>query len=165
MKTTLLGGTNLWRQVAGYFDGDGAVYVALCKFVLKIRLAFYDVWKPQIETTTQFFESRGIPTRRLSVQEKGETELWNLTFSEPTVMKLVIRKLLPFSCKKRGDLLVALNYLEDRITAREAVEKLNGLVLEKRRSGYIRRFDVDLTRSVGSRPGKRPARTARDAHA
>jgi hypothetical protein len=144
-----------WRQVAGYFDGDGAVYVSVKRFVLRVKLCFYDVWKPQLEGLKAFFASKGISTNRLASQERPLTTVWYLTLSDMSSMKMVIRKILPFTAKKRGDLLVALDYLEDRITANEAIRALNRFVTDKRRSGFIRKVSIPYTRVQGILEGRR----------
>lgn len=146
---------NSWRQVAGYFDGDGAVYVSIKKFVLKIRLCFYDVWKPQLEAIRAFMISKGVKTRHLAVQRRKLGEVWYLTISDPVYVQAVIRKILPFYCKKRGDLLVALEYLDNKMTADEAIQKLNELIKDKRRSGYARKARIPYTRSEGILEGRR----------
>lgn len=64
---------NSWQQVAGYFDGDGAVYVSAKKFVLRIRLCFYDVGKHQLENIDQFLRSNGIVTNRMAAQKGPPT--------------------------------------------------------------------------------------------
>jgi len=144
-----------WRQLAGYFDGDGAVYISVRIFVLKIRLCFYDVWKPQLEAIKRFLEEKGIPTRRLAAQHKKYGDVWYLTVSDPIHIKTVIRRMLPLSCKKRGDMLVALNYLNNKVTAEEAIVKLNELVRDKRRSGFIRNVGIPYTREDGIAVGQR----------
>ncbi|MBI3023056.1 MAG: hypothetical protein HYY68_04915 [Thaumarchaeota archaeon] len=146
---------NSWRQVAGYFDGDGAVYVSIKKFVLKIRLCFYDVWRPQLEAIRDFMISKGVKTRRLAVQRRKLGEVSYLTIGDPVYIQAVIRKILPFSCKKRGDLLVALEYLDNKVTADEAIQKLNELIKDNRRSGYVRKARIPYTRSEGILEGRR----------
>ena len=149
-----------WRQVAGYFDGDGAVYVSIRKYVLKVRLCFYDAWRPQLEAVKRFLENKRIRTRRLAVQRKTLGDVWYLTISDPPVIIKVIRGMLPFSCKKRGDLLVALRYLEERMTADDVVAKLNEFVRDRRRAGFIRRTRIPYTRSEGTLVGRRIAARA-----
>jgi len=98
-----------WRQVAGYFDGDGAVYVSVKRFVLRVKLCFYDVWKPQLESVRDFLISKGISTNRLAAQDRPLTRVWYLTLSDTAHIRVVIQKIMPFTSKKRGDLLVALD--------------------------------------------------------
>lgn len=148
-------GYNSWRQVAGYFDGDGAVYVSIKKYVLKIRLCFYDAWKPQLEGIKAFLETRGIRTRQLAVQRKKLGDVWYLTISDAINIRVIARKILPFLCKKRGDLLIALGYLDGKLTAEEAIAELNESVNDKRRSGYIRKATIPYTRSEGTILGRR----------
>jgi hypothetical protein len=146
-----------WRQIAGYFDGDGAVYVSIRTYTLRIRIAFYDVWRPQLDSIKIFLRRKGIQTRPLRGQHKGQTVLWALTIGNPPDVRRIVRRILPFSCKKRGDLLVALNYLENRITADEAIRKLNQFTIEKRRSGYLRESDIPFNRADGTAIGRHKA--------
>jgi hypothetical protein len=52
--------------------------------------------------------------------------------------------------QERGDLLVALNHLENKITAEEAITKPNESAKDKRRSGYIREAGIQYTRLEGT---------------
>lgn len=54
-----------WRQVGGYFDGDGNVGLEVVKYVLRFKLRFSDTWRPQIETVQSFFHAKGIDTTSL----------------------------------------------------------------------------------------------------
>lgn len=144
-----------WQQVAGYFDGDGAVYVSAMRCVLKVRLCFYDVWKPQLDAVRNFVQTEGMRLRRLSIQRKRFGAVWYLTISDSNVVRTVIRRTSPFACKKKGDLLIALDYLDNRISADEAIARLNECVRSRRRSGHIRRARTPYTRSEGTLVGRR----------
>jgi len=62
--------------------------------------------------------------------------------------------MLPFCVKKAEDLQITIDYLEDRITADEAVRRFNAEIRVGRRKGHIRRSDLPLTRSEGIRRWK-----------
>lgn len=144
-----------WRQVTGYFDGDGAVYVSGKMFVLRIKLCFYDVWKKQLENVGEFMRSKGVVANRLAAQRRPLTTVWYLTVANSRDIRVATRHILPFASKKRGDLLVAQDYLSDRITADEAILRLNEFVRDKRRSGYIRKVNIPYTHTEGILEGRR----------
>lgn len=123
--------------------------------MLRIKLCFYDVWKPQLRNIEDFLESKGAVTNHLAAQNRPPTLVWYLTLSNSAQINKVIRKMLPFASKKRGDLMVALEYLDDQITADEAILKLNQFVRDKRRSGYIRSVNIPHKRTEGALEGRR----------
>jgi len=76
-----------------------------------------------------------------------------------------MRGMFAFCVKKREDLRIALDYLEDRITANEAVEQFNEQVKIGRRRGVPRITSVPYTKSEGHRVYELSvARRASDAH-
>jgi hypothetical protein len=53
---------NGWRQVAGYFDGDGSVTVHIGKLTLDFGLQFTDNYHPQLEQLQYFLETHQVKT-------------------------------------------------------------------------------------------------------
>ncbi|HXY56704.1 MAG TPA: LAGLIDADG family homing endonuclease, partial [Nitrososphaerales archaeon] len=53
-------GYSSWKQVSGYFEGDGNVGLEVSKRTLRFKIRFVDTWKPQIESIAAFLSRRGI---------------------------------------------------------------------------------------------------------
>lgn len=76
------------------------------------------------------------------------------------------RMMLPHCSKKAEDLAIMVEYLEDRTTGDQAIERLNKEVNSGRRSGYVRCVNLPLTRVEGARLAQlENARKAGEAHA
>lgn len=66
----------------------------------------------------------------------------------------VARKMIPLVYKKRYDLETAVDYLENRITGSEAIERLNESVKAGRRSARIRYVHMPFFRKEGANTGR-----------
>jgi hypothetical protein len=156
-----------WKQVSGYFDGDGNVGLEVVKRVLRIKLRFVDTWKPQIETIKSFLDRARIHTGNIGRDQK---EVWQAAYRlDITEVRSVLRaakSMLPFSEKKREDLRIAIDYLEGRITGNQAIEAFNHEVRIGRRRGRIRDATIPYTREEGLKLSKlENAKKARAAYA
>jgi hypothetical protein len=156
-----------WEQVAGYFDGDGSVSLAVVKRVLRFRLRFVDRWKPQVEAIRAFMIQRGIRPTSVNRDNKNDPRSgYRVEVGSIVDVLSVAKSMLPFCMKKAADLAITIDYLEDKITGDEAVARFNEEVLSGRRSGIIRKSDQPFTRSVGLRASKlENAAKARRAYA
>ena len=156
-----------WRQVSGYFDGDGNVGLEVVKRVLRIRLRFVDTWKPQVESIKLFMERSRIHTSRVGRDQKDVWQAaYRLDIAEVRSVLRAAKSMLPFSVKKSEDLRIAIEYLEGRITGNQAIEAFNAEVRSGRRRGKVRDAVLPLTREEGVRQSKREnAATARAAYA
>jgi LAGLIDADG-like domain len=157
-----------WEQVAGYFDGDGNVRVDLRKFVLRIGVRFSDTWKPQLEAIQRFLLRRGIRTSAVGIDKDrlgNRRPAYRLDINE-TLSVIELLDALAVRCvKKHEDLRIALDYLRDRITGAEAIQRLNEQVRIGRRRGHLHSYTNRLTRSAGHRLYELTnARIAREAH-
>ncbi len=161
-------GYSSWRQVAGYFDGDGNVGLEVVKRVLRFKVRFVDTWRPQIESIEHFLAQRGVRCSSIGKDVKRGTwqTAYRLDVTEVRSVAKIARALLKHSVKKRAELGVVIDYLEGRITGNQALEAFNEEVHSGRRRGKIRTTNVPYTREVGLRLSKlENARKARAAYA
>ena len=54
-----------WRQVAGYFDGDGSSDFKIGKRVVFVRFHMVDNYRPQLEAVKSFLNGQGIRTETM----------------------------------------------------------------------------------------------------
>jgi hypothetical protein len=91
-----------WRQVGGYFDGDGNVGLEVVKRVLRFKVRFADTWKPQINSISVFLASRGISCGSVGKDDKEGP--WQTAYRlDITEVRSVIatgRAVIPYTVKK-----------------------------------------------------------------
>ena len=116
-------GYESWRQVAGYFDGDGNVGLEVVRRILRLRIRFVDTWRPQMASIKAFLDRHGVSTNSIGRDNK---EVWQAAYrldvSETKSVLRVAKSMLKFCVKKRNDLQIAVDYLEDRITGSRAID-------------------------------------------
>ena len=160
-------GYSSWRQVSGYFDGDGSVSLEVVKYVLRFRVRFADTWKPQMDSIRSFLIRHGIRATGVNRDNaKDPLPAYRVEVGAVGSVLEVARFMLPFCVKKAEDLGITIDYLEGRITADEAVAKFNEEVRRGRRSGFIRESSMPYKRAQGIRLKQlENARKARAAYA
>jgi hypothetical protein len=161
-------GYTSWKQVAGYFDGDGNVGIEVVKKVLRFKIRFVDTWKPQIRSIEYFLSSNGLCCSSIgNGKKRGKWQpAYRLDVVEVRSVLEAARAMLPFTVKKREELQTVINYLEGRITGNDAIASFNEGVRLGRRRGKVRNEVVPYTRPDGLRLGKlENARRARAAYA
>ncbi len=136
-----------WAALAGYFDGDGTVEFNIHKFIVEIRLAFDENWKPHLEGIRRFLEERSIICG--NVRKKESFNTWHLVISRISSVKKLARGLVKHTVKKRPELLAVLQYLDDGITAEAFVEKMNAFVRQGERTGKIKGPAAPFTHETG----------------
>jgi hypothetical protein len=94
-----------------------------------------------------FLRSRGISTGRPYFNGGA----WRLSIGNISCIKLALRKMLPYLCKKYVEVMAALDYLEDRTTGDEFQTILEREVREGNREKVGRRVNLPWTRSEGAR--------------
>jgi hypothetical protein len=156
-----------WKQVAGYFDGDGNVGVEVVKYVLRFKLRFSDTWMPQIRAVKAFLERKKISTTNVWQEKHSKKrDAYRIEIGAIESALRAAKELLPYCSKKAEDLRVLIDYLEGRITGNKAIERLNFEVVTGRRSGFIRDANLPQFRKDGLRLAQlENARKARAAHA
>lgn len=157
-----------WKEVAGYFDGDGNVGLEVVTRVLRFRIRFVDTWRPQIEAVSALLVRQGL---RCGSIGKGSTKgVWQAAYrldvTEVRSVILAAKAMRRYAVKKREELGVVVDYLEERITGNQAIRDFNEGVKSGRRRGKIRFENVPYTRDEGLRLSQLGnARKAREAHA
>jgi hypothetical protein len=147
-----------WRQIAGYFDGDGTIAtsdISNRPYKLSLSLVFVDQSVDQISTVKDFLNSRGIKTSNILKRSDGET--YELGVSQFKSVKKMLRRMLPFLCKKEIEARAALDYYGGKITGNRLLGVFKAEVEAGRRERRPHRVIVDVpyTRPVGDKLMKR----------
>jgi hypothetical protein len=153
--------------VSGYFDGDGNVGLEVARHVLRFRMRFIDTWFPQVEAIRRFLTKEKLVTTTIVAERApGRNDAYRLEITAISSFLKAAKAMLPFCVKKREDLGIAIDYLEDKITGNEALARFNMEVVQHRRAGYIRELNMPLAKSGGIRTKQlENARKARAAYA
>jgi hypothetical protein len=139
-----------WKQVAGFFDGDGANNFVPRKHVLHPNLGFCDNYYQHITMLRKFLICRGIKTWALS----HEGERWKFGVGQAESVYKVATSMLPYLFKKREEVRAIVDYFDNRITATQMVEVFNESVRIGNRVGKIKTLDISYTRREGQALGK-----------
>ena len=110
-----------WKQVAGYFDGDGTIGfsdLSNVPFKLGLSLIFTDQSVEQIANIRTFLKKRGIKTSHVL---KTTTNAFIVAVSQYLSVKKTLRSMLPFLSKKRNEAKAALDYYASRISGNELI--------------------------------------------
>ncbi len=134
-----------WKQVGGYFDGDGSVTVHLNKITLDFDLQFVDNYRPQLEQLRNFLEING--ARPGSICKNVREMMYVLEIHNDASVLKIAKALLPFCSKKKLELKTVIDYMGDRITADTAIGVFNHLVTSGERTGKIRKVDMPYFRT------------------
>jgi len=134
-----------WRQVSGYFDGDGCADFDQGKWVLHPKLLFCDNFRPHLEMLTQFLVSRDIRTHTISPTRGA----WKFGVGEAESVRRMASMMWPYCSKKSGEVKAVLDYLDNKITGSQLVEVFNESVRMGNRTGKIRVVDMPYTKEEG----------------
>jgi hypothetical protein len=137
-----------WKQVSGYFDGDGSADFDPGKWVLFPRLGFVDNYRPQLEMLTTFLVSQGVKPWNFHHDVSGA---WKVGVSQAESLRIMASQMWSHCFKKRDELKAVLDYLDSKMTGNEFVEVLNHSVRLGNRTGGIRHVDIPYTREEGQR--------------
>ena len=150
-----------WAQVAGYFDGDGLVYLNTSSTeVLQFALVWVDNCKEQLEQLRFFLISRGISTGRVN----RRIGVFYLQIASPRCVLRACKLLLPYCFKKRTELHLVVDYYENKITGSQTIDGFNSVVRMGTRLGKIRTLRIplkydDAKREIAKRRGRRKSVT------
>lgn len=149
---------NSWRQVAGYFDGDGTIYFSDTTnrpYKLSISLVFVDQWPNQLRTIKEFLNRNGIRTSNILKRSDGEA--YQLAVSEFKSVKKALGRMAPYLFKKENEVRSALDYYEGKITGNQLVAVFKAEVADGRRENHPHKIELDVpyTRPEGERLMKR----------
>jgi len=146
-----------WRQVAGYYDGDGGEEIRIGKFVIRFSITWTDTYRPQLQHIGSFLIKEGLApsTVRLGSSSIGR-EAWHLSLWEKGGMLKACKQMLPFLDKKRIQVNTVLEYMENRITTNDALRTFNQERVEGKWAGKPRGLDMSWTRNEGHRLSRYP---------
>jgi hypothetical protein len=108
-----------WKQVAGYFDGDGTIGfsdLSNVPFKLGLSLIFTDQSIEQIANIKSFLEKHEIKTSNI-LRTKANAHI--VVVSQYESVKKTLRLMLPHLSKKGNEAIAALEYYESKITGNE----------------------------------------------
>jgi len=138
-----------WAQAAGYFDGDGSVYLnTSSNDVLQFALVWVDNCREQLGQLRYFLISRKISTSEVLRRGDG---VFTLQIASPHSVLKASKLMHRFSFKKKAELRLVIDYYEDRINGTEAIEGFNASVRMGVRTGKIRALQVPLKYKEGKR--------------
>lgn len=134
-----------WRQVSGYFDGDGCADFDPGKWVLHPKLLFSNNFRPHLEMLMQFLTIRNIRTHALS----STSGAWKVGVAQAESVRRMASAMWPYCSKKREEVKAVLDYLDNRTTGSQLAEVFNASVRMGNRTGKIRVVDMPYTREEG----------------
>ena len=139
-----------WRQIAGYFDGDGTIYFSDTSnqpYKLSISLVFVDQSLDQLRMLRDFLNLHGIRTSH--VLKRSDSIAYELAVSQFKSVKRALGRMTRFLCKKAIEAQAALDYYEGRITGDQLVSVFQAEVDAGRRERKVRTVVLSV-------PYKRP---------
>jgi hypothetical protein len=136
-----------WRQVAGYFDGDGTVGFDIQMFTLGIYLELSENWRPQLQEVETFLVGEGIRTYIPNKTLAGKAHVLKI-LRTPSVIGAA-RNMLPFAFQKELELKTLIDYYNDLMTGNQVIEIFNSEVISGKRVGKIREGRIPYVYSVG----------------
>ena len=149
--TSTADGYDSWRQIAGYFDGDGCLSIRKVAtgtpFTVGLTLDFIDQSRKQILMIESFMRRRGVAVGRPSFRGGA----WTVSIGAIRAVKSALQRMLPYLCKKSVEARAALDYLEGRISGNEFQLLLLQEVKQGNRERMGRQVDLPWTRPEGLR--------------
>ena len=141
-----------WRQVAGYYDGDGGEEIKIGKFVLRFAITWTDTYLPQLQHIERFLISEKLAPSKIRLgSSKIGRKPWHLSLWETGGMLQACKQMLPFLDKKRIQVATLLDYMESRITANDALRTFNLECAKGKWAGKVRILDKPWTRNEAQR--------------
>jgi len=113
-----------WRQVSGYFDGDGSVHVHYGKWTVRFKLSWSDSSRQQVSQIREFLTSHGIRPAPKLIFALGA---YTLVVGDQNEVLKAAREMLPFVYKKRAELQTIIDYRGDKITGSGVFERFKAL--------------------------------------
>lgn len=154
--------------MAGYYDGDGTLAVTFGVFTANLLGKWDDTDAELINHVREFLISEGVNPEKTAMRRgrgRGK-DAYFLTVAAGGGLIIVLKRMLPFLDKKKGQVSAAIDYLEDRITCDQLVEALNQSILQKKRRSPTKgdifpKVNIPYTRTEGQKRAKDVARAAR----
>ena len=137
-----------WRQVAGYFDGDGNYSITDLSnrpFKLGLQAIFTDQSYEQVFMFRTFLVHRGIVPSNMLKTSKGTA--WMIAIGTVAGVLRASIAMLPHLYKKANEARAVIEYYEDRITGNQLVAVFQEEVLAQRRErrNHVVKVDVPYT--------------------
>lgn len=147
-----------WRQVSGYYDGDGGEEIKFGKFVIRFAITWTDTYLPQLQHIQRFLVSEKLApsTIRLGTSTLGR-DAWHLSLWEKGGMLEACKHMVPFLDKKKIQVMTVIDYIEGRITANDALRMFNLERDQGKWSGKVRTLNMPWTRKEGLRIADYPS--------
>jgi hypothetical protein len=147
-----------WRQVAGYFDGDGTIAtsdISNRPYKISLSLVFIDQSVDQIANIRDFLHKHKNRTSNILKTVKGSANI--VVVSEYKSVKRTLRSMIPFLCKKENEARAALDYYVGKSTGNQMLAVFKQEVEAGRRERHPRKvaLDVPYNRIEGDRIMKR----------
>lgn len=140
-------GYRSWRQIAGYFDGDGSILLKPKMYTISFSIEWADTSLPQLEQIRDFLMRHGILSQPKIQKMVGECASYSLMVSYQDSVLGLAKSMSPFAFKKWAGLHAAIRYLEDETTGNELVAASNKTVTDGTRAGKILEISMPHTRS------------------
>lgn len=135
-----------WRQIAGYYDGDGGEEIKIGKFVLRFTITWTDTYLPQLQHVQRFLISERLTPSKIRLGSSAiGRKAWHLSLWEKGGMLDACKQMLPFLDKKRIQVRTLIDYMESRITASDALRTFN---LERLRGKWAGRQSAKFEHAV-----------------
>lgn len=134
-----------WKQVAGYFDGDGTIAISDTSnmpYKLGLSLVFVDQSYDQIRMLQDFLKKRGIPTSNMLRTSKGTA--WIIAIGSFNGVRECLRRMIPHLFKKAIEAQSALDYYEGKITGNDLFAVFQQEVEAGRRERHVRKVTIDV---------------------
>ncbi len=134
-----------WRQIAGYFDGDGTIAISDTSnqpYKLGLSLIFVDQSIDQIATVRSFLNNHGVRTSNILKASKGTAYM--IAVSSFDSVRKMLKRVSPFLCKKAIEARAALDYYEGRINGNELAAIFQREVEAGRRERRERKVPIDV---------------------
>jgi hypothetical protein len=148
-------GYDSWRQVAGYFDGDGTVMLTARTFTIYFSIEWADTSRAQLKQIKSFLRANAVYCQPKLITKHGKYVSYGLHVAFQDSILRLAKSLVRFSFKKKEELRGVIDYLENGITGNELIEIFNMAVRSGTRVGIIREVSLPYTRSEGLRLARR----------
>jgi hypothetical protein len=134
-----------WRQVAGYFDGDGTVAISDTSnqpYKLGISLAFVDQSEEQMRMLKRFFEKRGVITSNVLKTSKASAYMIAVSRFEGVLFSL--KAMRPYLFKKANEAQAVIDYFEGRTRGNDLFKVFQEEVEAGRRERRDRKVVINV---------------------
>jgi hypothetical protein len=132
-----------WREVAGYFDGDGNISISDTSnqpHKLSLSIVFTDQSFEQIQMLKGFFRRNGIITSNVLKTSKGTANM--IAISRFDSVLRTLKAIQPYVFKKSNEVEAAINYYESRISGNDLALLFSQEVEAGRRERHPRKVGI-----------------------